>query len=163
MWIKRLKRISRGQSIAFGTMDGVVNVMGVAAGIDVATSSKLAVIAGILAAGLANALANSSGFYVEEETAGFYPEKEIERNTAVAFLCSFGSALVISIPIFLLGLGWGVLIGAAIGILLLFLIGYFFAHKEKGQSIKIGLKYVVIGLGAMAICYLIGLFVEKLI
>jgi VIT1/CCC1 family predicted Fe2+/Mn2+ transporter len=163
MWLKKPEGINKQQGIAFGTMDGVVNILGVLLSLSIATDSRLAVIAGVLAAGLANALANSSGFYVSEETEGLYTEKEIIIATIIAFASSFGSALLVLLPIFLINLVTGVWISILIGIILLFVVGYFFSHVDKKRAIKIGLKYIAIGLIVSAAGFVLGLVVDILI
>ena len=163
MWIKKPKDITKQQGIAFGTMDGVVNVLGVLLSLSIATGSKTAVITGVLAAGLANALANSSGFYVSEETTGLYTERQIIFATITAFLSSFGSALLVLLPTFIFDLTAGLWSGFFIGIIMLFVIGYAFSYADKRRAIIIGIKYVSIGLIVSAIGFTLGLIVDRFI
>lgn len=163
MWIKKPKNITKTQGIAFGIMDGVVNVLGVLLSLNIATQSKPAVIAGVLAAGLANALANSSGFYVSEETEDIHTKKEIIQASLMAFFSSFLSAFFVLLPTIFLSLKTGLWLGILIGIILLFTIGDLFSHKERKIAAEIGLKYVSIGLIVAFIGFLIGLLVNKLI
>jgi VIT1/CCC1 family predicted Fe2+/Mn2+ transporter len=163
MWLKKPEGINKQQGIAFGTMDGVVNILGVLLSLSIATDSRVAVIAGVLAAGLANAFANSSGFYVSEETEGLYTEKEIIVATIIAFVSSFGSAILVLLPIFLINLVAGLWLSFIIGIILLFIVGYFFSHVDKKRAVKIGLKYVAIGIIVSAAGFALGLVVDALV
>ena len=161
MWLKKPKQLNKQQGIAFGVMDGVVNVLGVLLALSVATESKVAIITGVLAAGVANALANSSGFYVSEETEGIYTQKEIITSTVLAFISSFFSAVVVLLPTFIFNLKTGLWIGFLIGILMLFAIGYIFSHANRKIAAKIGLKYVILGAAVSLLGFLIGLLVQR--
>lgn len=163
MWIKKPKAITKQQGIAYGTMDGVVNVLGVLLSLSIATDSKIAVITGVLAAGLSNALANSSGFYVSEETEGLFTEKEIIISTIIAFFSSLTSALLVLLPTILLNHRAGIWYGLIIGIALLFLIGFLFSHKEKTSSLKVGIKYVFIGIIVSFLGFVLGTIIDRLV
>ena len=54
------------QGVAFGTMDGLITILGVVIGIASATENAGAVIIAGLVAGLANAFGNTFGFYASE-------------------------------------------------------------------------------------------------
>jgi len=161
MWLKKPRNITKQQGIAFGVMDGVVNVLGVLLALNFATESKLAVIAGVLAAGIANALANSSGFYVSEETEGVHTQKEILSSTILAFFSSFISAILVLLSTIFFDLRVGLWSGFFIGIILLFLIGYIFSHQERKIAAEIGIKYVAIGILVSILGFLIGVLVNN--
>lgn len=161
MWVKKPKNVTKAQGIAFGVMDGVVNVLGVLLALNIATESKLAVVAGVLAAGIANALANSSGFYVSEETEGVHSQKEILSSTILAFFASFISAIIVLLPTIFFNLRTGLWIGFFLGIILLFLIGYVFSHQERKIAAEIGIKYVAIGIIVSILGFLIGTLVNS--
>ena len=64
--MKKIDIIEGFQGVAFGTMDGLITVLGVVIGIANATESSGIVVISGLVAGLANAFGNSFGFYASE-------------------------------------------------------------------------------------------------
>ena len=60
--VKKLDIIEGFQGVAFGTMDGLITILGVVIGIASATENSGAVVITGLVAGLANAFGNTFGF-----------------------------------------------------------------------------------------------------
>lgn len=141
------------QGIVLGTMDGVVNVLGVMAGLTLAGTGSHTIILGILSAGLANAIANSSGFYVSEETIS-HDQPTIIKATLSSFVTSFLGAGILALPVIFLQPMPGFIISATIGFALLFTLGAVFSVSKNRYTL--GLKYALIGLIAVAAGYIIG-------
>lgn len=141
------------QGIVLGTMDGVVNVLGVMAGLALSGTGTNTIALGILSAGLANAIANSSGFYVSEETIS-HDQPTIIKATLSSFATSFLSAIILVLPVLLLSPVAGFITSAAIGFAFLFTLGTIFSTSKNKYSL--GLKYALIGIIAVIAGYIIG-------
>lgn len=145
------------QGIVLGTMDGVVNILGVMAGLTLSGTSSNTILLGILSAGLANAIANSSGFYVSEETVS-HDQPTIIKATLSSFATSFIGAVVLALPVIFLSPIAGFITSAIIGFILLFTLGAIFS--EAKNKFTLGLKYALIGLIAVAAGFIIGEIVK---
>lgn len=141
------------QGIVLGTMDGVVNVLGVMAGLALAGTSSNTILLGILSAGMANAIANSSGFYVSEETIS-HDQPTIIKATLASFVTSFLGAIILALPVIFLSPMAGFIASVILGFTLLFTLGTVFSVAKNKYTL--GLKYALIGLIAVAAGYLIG-------
>ena len=155
----KYKNKSISQGIAFETMDGVVNVLGIIAGLSLAGVDSRTIILGAIAAGFANAIANSSGFYVSEESILADKEVNIIKATIVAFLSSLVSALILSIPILLFLPLTGLLASVVLGLTILFILGIVFSSSKTSRT-KLGIRYVIIGLFATVAGLLIGVLID---
>ncbi len=96
MWraLKNIDLVEGFQGVAFGTMDGLITILGVVIGIATATDSSAIVIISGVVVGVANSFGNSFGFYASElaERAEHMQENqhvssmaETRRSTVLAF------------------------------------------------------------------------------
>ncbi|MEM4707792.1 MAG: hypothetical protein QXL47_04230, partial [Candidatus Anstonellales archaeon] len=145
-------------AVAFGTMDGVINVLGILLGVYAATSSRLAVIAAVVAGGVANGIANAAGLHVSKEVDGVRGHGKIFFIMLYGFLATFLTGLVQIVPLFFLPLDVGVYVGAFIGLVLLAILGYM---NEK--SLHVSLEYVVMGLVGGVLAYSLGALINSVI
>ncbi|MEM4195433.1 MAG: hypothetical protein QXY05_03930 [Candidatus Anstonellales archaeon] len=145
-------------AVAFGTMDGVINVLGILLGVYAATHSTLAVIAAVVAGGVANGIANAAGLHVSKEVDGVRGHGKIFFIMLYGFLATFLTGLVQIVPMFFLPLDVGVYVGAFIGLVLLAILGYM---NEK--SLHVSLEYVVMGLVGGVLAYSLGALINSVI
>ncbi|MEM4336360.1 MAG: hypothetical protein QXY61_05140 [Candidatus Anstonellales archaeon] len=145
-------------AVAFGTMDGVINVLGILLGVYAATSSRLAVIAAVVAGGVANGIANAAGLHVSKEVDGVRGHGKIFFIMLYGFLATFLTGLVQIVPLFFLPLDVGVYVGAFIGLVLLAILGYM---NEK--SLHVSLEYVGMGLVGGVLAYSLGALINSVI
>ncbi|MEM2947947.1 MAG: hypothetical protein QXG02_00260 [Candidatus Anstonellales archaeon] len=145
-------------AVAFGTMDGVINVLGILLGVYAATHSTLAVIAAVVAGGVANGIANAAGLHVSKEVDGVRGHGKIFFIMLYGFLATFLTGLVQIVPMFFLPLDVGVYVGAFIGLVLLAILGYM---NEK--SLHVSLEYVVMGLVGGVLAYSLGTVINSVI
>lgn len=145
-------------AVAFGTMDGVINVLGILLGVYAATHSTLAVVAAVVAGGVANGIANAAGLHVSKEVDGVQGHGKIFFIMLYGFLATFMTGMIQIIPLFFLPLDVGVYVGASIGLVLLALLGY---ANEK--NLRVSLEYVMMGLVGGVLAYSLGTLVNSLI
>ena len=160
------------QGVAFGTVDGMITILGVVIGIATATQNSSAVIVAGLVAGLANAFGNSFGFYASElaERAEHIQENqrvnstiETNRSTLLAFLHSVGSTIVIVAPFIFFGLRDAMGCSLIIGLVLLFALGAVVGRFSHSSPWKFGIRYVLLGLAGTALSFIVGTVVGKFI
>jgi len=170
--VKTFDIIEGFQGVAFGTMDGLITILGVVIGIASATENTSAVIIAGLVAGLANAFGNTFGFYASElaERAEHIQENqrlnsmtETRRSTVLAFTHSVGSTIVIVAPFSVLGLTTAIFTSLIFASLLLFALGGFVGKFSHASPLKFGLRYVTLGLMGAGLSFVVGEAVRNLL
>jgi len=153
------------QGVAFGTMDGLITILGVVIGIASATQNSGAVVISGLIAGLANAFGNSFGFYASElaERAEHIQENqhvssmaETQRSTILAFMHSVVSTVVVVAPFVMLGLMHAMIASLILALALLFALGTVVGRFSHVSPWKFGLRYVLLGLAGAALSFMVG-------
>ena len=153
------------QGVAFGTMDGLITILGVVIGIASATQSSGAVIISGLVAGLANAFGNSFGFYASElaERAEHIQENqhvssmtETRRSTLLAFAHSLASTLVVVAPFVIFALMYAMIASLILALALLFALGAVVGKLSHASPWKFGFRYVLLGLAGATLSFMVG-------
>ena len=160
------------QGVAFGTIDGLITILGVVIGIASATENTGAVLIAGLVAGLANAFGNTFGFYASElaERAEHIQENqhlssmtETRRSTFLAFAHSLGSTLVIVAPFALLNLTLAMISSLIFALILLFTLGAFVGKFSHASPWKFAFRYVLLGLAGATLSFIVGETVRRLL
>jgi predicted membrane protein (TIGR00267 family) len=163
--VKSFDIIEGFQGVAFGTMDGLITILGVVIGIASATESSGAVLIAGLVAGLANAFGNSFGFYASElaERAEHIQENqhlssmtETRRSTILAFTHSLASTLVIVTPFAVLSLSSAMIVSLILALGLLFVLGTLVGKFSHASPWRFGIRYVILGVAGAALSFLVG-------
>ena len=170
--VKKLDIIEGFQGVAFGTMDGLITILGVVIGIASATENSGAVVITGLVAGLANAFGNTFGFYASElaERAEHIQENqhissmtETRRSTFFAFVHSLASTIVIVAPFALLGLTSAMTASLILALALLFALGALVGKFSHASPWRFGIRYVLLGLAGAALSFVVGQAVRNLL
>jgi predicted membrane protein (TIGR00267 family) len=170
--VKTFDIVEGFQGVAFGTMDGLITILGVVIGIAGATENSGAVIITGLVAGLANAFGNAFGFYAAElaERAEHIQEnqhvssmRETNRSTILAFAHSVGSTLVIVAPFALLTLTSAIITSLISALMLLFALGALVGKFSHASRLQFGIRYVILGLAGAALSFVVGQAVRILL
>ena len=172
-----MRTIEGFQGAAFGLADGVICMLGMIVGVAVATHDvRFSLVAGITG-GLADALGNSFGFYLSELTergAQIYDKsqgKEVSahsmREVLVSGVLSFAAtvfALVILLVPFLLTDMWMALASCFVeGVVVLFLLGFYVGRLSDENPIRMGTRYVALGVIGTVLSFVVGDVLEILI
>lgn len=147
--------------ISFGLTTAVITSLGMIVGLHSATSSKLAVVAGIVIMAVADGLSDSVSLHiveeaeVEKERAKHTP-KEIWLTTLFTFLAVSGFSLTFLIPILIFTLKTAVAASIAWGILLLIFLNFYIAKIRKANPVKLISEHILLAIIVIIISYLIG-------
>jgi predicted membrane protein (TIGR00267 family) len=158
------------QGVAFGTMDGLITIVGVVIGIATATdSSAIVVISGVVA-GVANAFGNSIGFYASElaERAEHIHENqhvssmvETRRSTLLSFVSSLASMIVPVVPFALLrDLQLAMIVSLTVALATLFVLGALVGKLSRENLWRFGLRYALLGLAGAVLSFVVGGFLK---
>ncbi len=147
--------------ISFGLTSGVITALGLIVGLHSATSSKLAVVAGIIVMAIADGLADAVGFHMVEEAEVEkgkvkHTSKEIWLTTGITFLSVSGFILTFAIPVLLFPLETAVFLAIAWGMLLLIPLNFYIAKIRKEAPVKLILEHVLLALFVIIISYWVG-------
>lgn len=158
------------ESIAFGLTDGVICFLGIIVGVARATSNPtLVIIAGIVG-GIADALGNSIGFFISQETeravqireveqgtnTGIHSKKEVWMSGIFSFLTTILALILLLSPFTFLSVWPATTLSFSIGTVLSFSLGSYVGKLGKKNSFKSGVKYACITIAGAVISYVIG-------
>ena len=147
--------------VSFGLTSGVITALGMIVGLHSATSSKLAVVAGIIVMAIADGLSDAAGLHMAEEAEvekgkAKHTPKEIWLTTLFTFLSVCGFSLTFVVPILIFPLKMAVFLAIGWGILLLILLNFYTAKIKKESPIKLISEHILLALFVIIISYLIG-------
>ena len=151
------KKIVGAQGLTFGVVDGVITVLGILAGLYV-LGDRMAVVAGMLVAGLADSFANAVGIHISQETEGKHSSKEVMMSTSLAFLATFIVTLILVVPHFFMPLQNASFVSVALGLVFITGVGYFIGKRlEKGhlKTGKLIAEYLMMTILVIAASYII--------
>lgn len=148
-------------SVSFGVTSGVITALGMVVGLHSATSSKLAVVAGIVILAIADGLADAAGFHVTEESEMEKGEvkhssKEIWLTTLFTFLGVGGVILTFAVPVLLFPFGTAVFAAVAWGIFLLIFLNIYLARARKENPLHLISEHLVLAAFVIVVSYLAG-------
>lgn len=148
-------------SISFGVTSGVITALGMIVGLHEATSSRLAVFAGIVVMAIADGLADAAGFHVVEEAEmengkPKHDSTEIWMTTLFTFLAVCGFILTFAIPILIFELGLAILVDIIWGFLLIIVLNIYVARAKKESVAGLVLGHVFLASFVVVISYFAG-------
>jgi len=171
--LKNVDLVEGFQGVAFGTMDGLITILGVVIGIATATDNSALVILSGIVVGVANSIGNCFGFYASElaERAEHIHEKqhvssmtEITRSTVLAFVTSLASMSVLIVPFALLGsLSYAMIVSLSAAMALLFGLGVSVGKLSRQGPFRFGVRYVLLGLTGAALSFVVGTVLKDLL
>ncbi len=146
------------KGLSFGITSGVITTIGLMVGLDAATSSRIAVIGGIVSIAVADALSDALGVHMFEE-ASKKTEKQIWESSTATFLAKFIFAISFIVPMLLFELQTAVLIGVLWGLVLITMLSYKLALLNKESPAKEIGTHLVLTLVVLVLTRLVGMLV----
>jgi len=135
-------------------------------GLNSATSSKLAVVAGIIIMAIADGLADAMGLHLAEESEiengkAKHTSKEVWLTTIFTFLSVSGFCLTFAIPILLFPLKIAVFLAIAWGMLLLVFLNFYIAKIKGERAVKLIFQHILIAVFVIIVSYGVGNLIKK--
>lgn len=153
---------STKRGFSFGLTSGIITTLGLIVGLFAGTSSKLAVIGGILTIAIADAFSDALGIHISEEAEGKYSSKQIWKATLSTFAAKFCFALTFVAPFILFSLLVGVIVSIAWGLFGIGVFSYFIARNEGEKPWKVIGEHVLITLVVIIATDLVGRLIASL-
>lgn len=146
---------------SFGLTSGIITTLGLMIGLYSSTQSKLVVIGGIITIAIADAFSDSLGIHISEESENKHTKKQIWTSTISTFLTKFIFAILFIIPILLLQLQTAILVSIFWGLLVLSILSYKIAKKDKKNKLNVISEHLIIAAIVIAVTYYIGQLVSS--
>ncbi len=141
---------------SFGLTSGIITTLGLMVGLSSGTSSKLAVIGGILTIAIADASSDALGIHISEESENKHTTREIWESTLSTFICKFAIALTFLVPVLLLELTSAIVVSIVWGLSLLCIFSFGISKNEKVAPWKVVLEHLAIGLMVILAAHFVG-------
>ncbi len=141
---------------SFGVTSGIITTLGLLVGLNAGTHSKLAVLGGILTIAIADAFSDALGIHISEESENKHSPKEIWQSTISTFLSKFAFACLFIIPVLLFDLFTAVIVCVVGGLVVLSILSYSIAKKQKSNPWQAVVEHLVIALMVIFITHLVG-------
>lgn len=145
---------------AYGISSGVLTTLGVMVGLLGATSSRLAVIGGILSIAIADSLSDSLGVYSLKISERGTTKKQALKSAINVFIGKLIFALSFIIPFLLFSLNTSVLVSIIWGLFLIMFLNLLISIAQGESIFKTVLKNTLITIAVLAISYGVGLLIK---
>jgi VIT1/CCC1 family predicted Fe2+/Mn2+ transporter len=149
--------------ISFGLTSAIITTLGLMVGLDTTTHSQVVVLSGILMIAIADALSDSLGIHISQESKKEHDGKEVWEATGATFVSKLVFALTFAVPVILLPLGTAIIVSIAWGLLSLAVLSYFIARNNGENPIYVIGEHIGIALVVIVGTYLVGSFVATML
>ena len=156
-------KISIRKGFSFGLTSGIITTLGMIIGLHSSTHSAPVVIGGILVIAVADALSDSLGIHVSEESEIKHPKKEIWESTFTTFLSKFIFALTFIVPVLFLPLSMAITTSIVWGLSLITIFSMYLAKKQKLKLHKVILEHLLVAIIVIIVTHYVGDWVATLV
>jgi VIT1/CCC1 family predicted Fe2+/Mn2+ transporter len=139
-------RSSLRKGFSFGLTSGIITTLGLIVGLQAGTHSRLAVIGGILAIAVADAMSDALGIHISEESEDKHPAREIWESTAATLASKFVFATSFLLPVLFLPLAEAVAACVLWGLSLIALFSYHLAKQEGLKPHRVIFEHLTIAI-----------------
>lgn len=146
--------------LSFGITSGVITTLGLIVGLSRSTNLKLAVVGGIIVIAFADALSDSFGMQMAEESKKSSTNKDAFKISFSTFSAKLLIALTFLIPVILLELQTAVLASIVWGVFLISLLSYNISKSKNLSPLKTGGRHLIVAMVVVILSDLIGRFVQ---
>ena len=150
------------KGFSFGLTSGIITTLGLMVGLNSSTHSVSVVIGGILVIAVADALSDSLGMHIAEESESKNTTRQIWEATISTFLSKFIFALTFIVPVLLFDLPTAIIASIIWGLSLIILISYYVAKQQKTNPLHVILEHLVITILVIATTHSLGNWVAGL-
>lgn len=153
-------KLSIRKGLGFGLTSGVITTIGLIVGLYSSTSSKLAVIGGILSIAIADAFSDALGMHVSEESTLKKSNGSVWESTIATFFAKFFFALTFIVPFLIFTLSTATIVSVAWAFLLIIIYNYSLAKREKVNPLGVISQHLLIAIIVVIITYYLGKLVD---
>ncbi len=147
------------QGAAFGVIEATIMMLGVMIGLSI-IGDKRVLLLGVVAAGVADAVANGAAFYISEEAEGLHTKKGVKHAAYMTFLGTLIAVALMVTPLIYLNLKWGMVGSSVMAVILISAVGSYVAKHSMKKKSTVVIQYLLIAFAAAVICFLAGELVK---
>ena len=147
---------------AFGISGGVLTTLGVMVGLLGATSSKLAVIAGIVSVAVADSLSDSISMYSSKKAERGTTQKAAIASAVNVFVGKFVFTLSFILSFLFFSFNLAILINLIWGLSLIILLNLIIAIIQEENKLKTILKNTLVAIFIVVVSYLVGILINSI-
>jgi len=145
--------------MGFGLSSATITTLGLMIGLETSTSSKLAVIGGILTIAIADSCSDALGVHIAKESEGNFSTKEIWQATLFTFLFKAVFAFTFVIPVLFLPLTTAIYTALVWGAIILIFQSYKLAESKKVSPLSVISEHLLIAALVMVATYFMGTWI----
>ncbi len=157
-----MKRDSFRMGVSFGLTSGIITTLGLMVGLQSGTSSRLAVLGGILTIAIADAFSDALGIHICEESENAHTTREIWESTILTFISKFVFASIFIVPVLLLDLSTAVVVSVAFGFSVIAIASYFIARRQGAKPWKVVGEHLLIASLVIVATHYVGVLVASI-
>ncbi len=154
-----IKAIKAGMS--FGLTSGVITTLGLMIGLAVSTSSKLAVIGGVLTIAIADAFSDALGIHLSNESQHNFTVKEVWISSFVTFLAKFFTAITFIIAVLFFNMPLAIGINIVWGLLILCILSFYLAKSKNEKPFCVISEHILMTLLVIVMSFIVGELIKK--
>ena len=147
---------SMRKGFSFGLTSGIITTLGLIVGLHSSTHSSFVILGGVIVIAVADALSDSLGMHISEESENQHTTREIWESTAITFLTKFFVALTFVVPILLLPLNTAILVSVAWGLSLITLFSFHMTVQQKVKPFRVVMEHLAIAVFVIFVTHFIG-------
>ncbi|HME86891.1 MAG TPA: hypothetical protein VKE88_00580 [Candidatus Nanoarchaeia archaeon] len=147
------KSIAKG--LSFGLTSAVITTMGLMLGLNSATSSKLAVVGGVVSLAFADGFSDGVAVHALVEAEG-KKGKQVWEAAFSAFLAKFFLPLIFLVPLLFLDLSNAILFSIGIGLILLVGLSFMIAKIQKEKVSSVITEHLTLAITVLIITHYVG-------
>ncbi len=142
--INKQKELTIG-GISFGLTSGVITTLGLIVGLDSATSSKLAIVAGILTIAVADSLSDALGIHLSEESRMDESNKPIWTLSFFSFLGKFIFSILFIFPFLIFSnIDLAVIVSVFLAVAITIMLSIFVAKRKNDSVAKVVFEHTIL-------------------
>lgn len=149
------------KGIYFGIASGVITTVGLMAGLNSSTGSKLVVLGGIFTIAIADALSDALGMHLSEESTNHKSNREVWESTFYTFLSKLCIALSFVAAVLIFPLAIAVYINILWGAVLISFASHKIAREQMTKSWHVIGEHLLIMLIVVAISHEVGHIIAR--
>ncbi len=145
---------------SFGLTSGIITTLGLIVGLYSSTNDRLVVIGGIITIAIADALSDSLGIHISEESECVHTVKEIWESTLATFFSKFVFSSSFLLPVVFCDLLVAIYISVIWGFSLIAVFSYLCATQQNKSPWEAIVEHLSIGTVVIVVTFLVGRWVS---
>jgi len=141
---------------SFGLTSGAITTLGLMVGLHSGTHSKTVVIGGILVIAIADALSDSLGIHISEESKKNNEKTDVWEATFATFGSKLIFGLTFAIPVILLDLDLAMIVSVLWGLFALSILSFYIARRNKENPLHVIAEHIGIAVFVILVTNFLG-------